>query len=74
MTAGSEKRDSDNSGLGDWYVNEKNWAVLFRNFPQKIHGLGMKFGIWYEPECVSEDSDLYRAHPTGRLLFPEGSR
>ena len=48
----------------------KNWAVLFRNFPQKIHGLGMKFGIWYEPECVSEDSDLYRAHPDWAFTVP----
>lgn len=37
---------------------------------RKIHGLGMKFGIWYEPECVSEDSDLYRAHPDWAFTVP----
>ena len=57
------KRDSDNSGLGDWYVNEKKLGCTLQELSAKIHGLVMKFGIWYEPECVSEDSDLYRAHP-----------
>lgn len=57
------KRDDDNSGLGDWQVNEKKLGCTLSELAERIHGLGMKFGIWYEPECVSEDSDLYRAHP-----------
>lgn len=64
------KRDSDNSGLGDWYVNEKKLGCTLLELAKKIHGLGMKFGIWYEPECVSEDSDLYRAHPDWAFTVP----
>ena len=64
------KRDSDNSGLGDWYVNEKKLGCTLQELSAKIHGLGMKFGIWYEPECVSEDSDLYRAHPDWAFTVP----
>ena len=57
------KRDDDNSGLGDWQVNEKKLGCTLSELADRIHDLGMKFGIWYEPECISEDSDLYRAHP-----------
>ena len=52
------KRDDDNSGLGDWQVNEKKLGCTLSELAERIHGLGMKFGIWYEPECVSEGSDL----------------
>lgn len=64
------KRDSDNSGLGDWYVNEKKLGCTLKELAEKIHGLGMKFGIWYEPECISKDSDLYRAHPDWAFQVP----
>lgn len=64
------KRDSDDSGLGDWYVNEKKLGCTLGELSDKIHQLGMKFGIWFEPECVSEDSDLYRAHPDWALAIP----
>lgn len=64
------KRDSDDSGLGDWYVNEKKLGCTLGELSDKIHGLGMKFGIWFEPECVSEDSDLYRAHPDWAFQIP----
>ena len=67
------KRDSDCSGLGDWQVNQK--AGRFPGQPGvAINGLGMKFGIWMEPEMVSEDSSLYRNIRTGPLLCPEESR
>ena len=57
------KRDSDNSGLGDWIVNEKKLGCSLKELVDKVKNLGMKFGIWFEPEMISEDSDLYRAHP-----------
>ena len=64
------KRDDDNSGLGDWQVNEKKLGCTLSELADRIHDLGMKFGIWYEPECVSEDSDLYRAHPDWAFTVP----
>ena len=52
------KRDDDNSGLGDWFVNEKKLGGTLGSLIQKINDLGVKFGIWIEPEMISEDSDL----------------
>ena len=57
------KRDSDYSGLGDWFVNEKKLKGGLKNLVEEVNKAGMKFGIWFEPEMISEDSDLYRAHP-----------
>lgn len=64
------KRDSDVSGLGDWAVNEKKLGCSLREVSERIHGLGMKFGIWFEPEGINEDSELYRAHPDWALRIP----
>jgi alpha-galactosidase len=64
------KRDADNSGLGDWFVNEKKLGCTLAELSDRIHALGLKFGIWFEPECVSEDSDLYRAHPDWAFIIP----
>ncbi len=64
------KRDDDNSGLGDWTVNEDKIKCGLHNLVEQISGLGMKFGIWFEPEMVSEDSDLYRAHPDWAMQIP----
>lgn len=64
------KRDDDNSGLGDWYVNEKKIKCGLHRLVEQINALGMKFGIWFEPEMVSEDSDLYRAHPEWAMQVP----
>lgn len=64
------KRDSDDSGLGDWQVNEKKLGGTLGDLSERIHSLGMKFGLWIEPEMVSEDSDLYRAHPDWALAVP----
>ena len=61
------KRDDDNSGLGDWFVNEKKLGGTLGNLIKRINDLGVKFGIWIEPEMVSEDSDLYRKHPDWAL-------
>ena len=64
------KRDSDFSGLGDWFVNEKKLKGGLKNLVEEVNKAGMKFGIWFEPEMISEDSDLYRAHPDWALTVP----
>src|SRR5699024_3862938 len=58
------------SGLGDWQVNEKKLGCTLSSLIQRLHDLGMDFGIWVEPEMVSPDSDLYRAHPDWALSVP----
>ena len=64
------KRDDDNSGLGDWFVNEKKLGCTMKELVDRVNALGLKFGIWLEPEMVSEDSDLYRMHPDWVLQIP----
>jgi alpha-galactosidase len=64
------KRDDDNSGLGDWVVNEKKIKCGLPELVRQINEIGLKFGIWFEPEMVSEDSDLYRAHPDWAMEIP----
>lgn len=64
------KRDDDNSGLGDWFVNENKIKCGLHKLVEQINDLGMKFGIWFEPEMISEDSDLYRAHPEWTMQIP----
>ena len=56
-------RDDDHTSLGDWYVNENKLKGGLTAMIERIHALGLQFGIWYEPEMISPDSDLYRAHP-----------
>lgn len=65
------KRDDDNSGLGDWFVNEKKLGMPLCELVDKINAFGIKFGIWFEPEMISEDSDLYRRHPDWVMAVPE---
>lgn len=64
------KRDTDYSGLGDWKTNEEKLGGTLKSLVDRINGLGMKFGIWVEPEMVSEDSELYRAHPDWAFAIP----
>ena len=64
------KRDDDNSGLGDWFVNEKKLGCTMKELVDRVNALGLKFGIWLEPEMVSEDSELYRTHPDWVLRIP----
>lgn len=68
------KRDDDRSGLGDWYVNEKKLKGGIGSLISRIKGLGLKFGIWYEPEMISPDSDVYRAHPDWCIHVPNRDR
>ncbi|MGN0403141.1 MAG: alpha-galactosidase [Acetatifactor sp.] len=56
-------RNDDNSSLGDWQVNEKKLPGGLKVLVDEVNKIGLKFGIWFEPEMVSPDSDLYRAHP-----------
>ena len=64
------KRDDDCSGLGDWFVSEEKLNGGLGKLAEKIKSLGMKFGLWFEPEMVSEDSDLYRSHPDWAIKIP----
>lgn len=64
------KRNNDCSGLGDWYVNESKIKGGLGNMVKQITDMGMKFGIWFEPEMISEDSDLYRAHSDWAIKMP----
>ena len=64
------KRDDDCSGLGDWFVSEEKLNGGLGKLAEKIKSLGMKFGLWFEPEMISEDSDLYRSHPDWAIKIP----
>ncbi len=56
-------RNNDRSGLGDWYTNMEKLPGGLKEISDYAHSKGLKFGLWFEPEMVSPDSDLYRAHP-----------
>ena len=64
------KRESDTTSLGDWYVNEEKLGQPLGELISKINDMGLKFGIWIEPEMISEDSDLYREHPDWAFVIP----
>lgn len=64
------KRDDDFSGLGDWFVNEKKLCGTLSELVKEVHDMGLSFGLWFEPEMISEDSDLYREHPDWALMIP----
>ena len=65
------ERNDDRRGLGDWYVNEKKIKGGLKKLVDRINGLGLKFGLWVEPEMINEDSDLYRSHPDWALKDPD---
>ena len=60
-------RDSDDSSLGDWYVAEYKLPGGLSNLITQVKAMGLKFGIWFEPEMISPDSDIFRAHPDWHL-------
>ncbi|MBQ7132230.1 MAG: alpha-galactosidase [Oscillospiraceae bacterium] len=64
-------RDSDNSSLGDWFVYESKIKCGLKNLVDEVNALGMKFGIWFEPEMVSPDSELFREHPDWAIQVPD---
>ncbi|MGN1181235.1 MAG: alpha-galactosidase, partial [Suilimivivens sp.] len=63
-------RCDDNRALGDWFVNENKLKGGLKYLVDEVNKLGMKFGIWFEPEMISPDSDLYRAHPDWAIAIP----
>jgi alpha-galactosidase len=64
------QRDLDTAGLGDWYPNPTKFPHGLKPLIDKVHSLGMDFGLWVEPEMVNPNSDLYRQHPDWVLNFP----
>ena len=68
-------RNDDSSSLGDWYVNEEKLNGGLKHLVDEVNKLGLKFGIWFEPEMISPDSKLYEAHPDWAIQIPgrEGS-
>lgn len=64
------KRNDDHAGLGDYNVNRKKLPRGLAHFANKIIKKGMAFGLWFEPEMVNEDSDLFRAHPEYAVRTP----
>jgi alpha-galactosidase len=64
------QRNNDHAGLGDWYVNRQKFPHGLKPLIDRIHSLGMDFGLWVEPEMVNPDSDLYRKHPDWVMNFP----
>lgn len=63
-------RSSDSSSLGDWTVNEEKLGGSLKRFTEQIHEIGLKFGLWFEPEMISEISNLYEMHPDWAVKAP----
>ena len=68
------RRNSDNCSLGDWTVNRRKLPSGLSGLSDRIHAMGLQFGLWFEPEMVSPDSRLYRAHPDWCLHVPGRQR
>lgn len=68
------KRNSDKGSLGDWYANKEKLPNGISGLAKKVNDIGLKFGLWVEPEMVSVDSDLYRAHPDWCIHVPNRVR
>lgn len=64
------KRNSDNYSLGDWEVNTEKLPSGINGLAKKINDMGLEFGLWFEPEMVNPDSNLYRAHPDWAIRVP----
>ena len=63
-------RNFDDSSLGDWFVNENKLKGGLKNLVDKVNEIGMKFGIWFEPEMISPDSTLFKNHPDYAIQIP----
>ena len=63
-------RFDDNRALGDWFVNEEKLGGPLQDLIEKVHAKGLKFGLWFEPEMISVDSDLYRKRPDWAIQVP----
>lgn len=69
-----KNRNDDTTSLGDWFVDEKKLPFGLDNLSEQVNELGIKFGLWFEPEMISVDSDLYREHPDWCLHIPNRNR
>lgn len=65
-----ENRNDASGGLGDWKIDKKKFPNGFKPLIKKVNDLGMKFGIWVEPEMVTRDSNLFKEHPDWIMSFP----
>ena len=65
------ERYDDVRGLGDWYVNEEKLGSSLKELVDRINAIDMKFGIWFEPEMINEDTKLYREHPDFMIRVPK---
>lgn len=63
-------RDDDNSSLGDWTIYKKKFPLGLGHFADYVHEQGLKFGLWFEPEMISYDSELYKKHPEYLMQVP----
>ncbi|WP_342480660.1 alpha-galactosidase [Paenibacillus sp. FSL L8-0340] len=68
------RRDDDTTSLGDWFVDKRKLPQGLSDLAERVNRLGMQFGLWFEPEMVSPDSELYRAHPDWCLHVPDRRR
>lgn len=64
------KRNSDNCSLGDWFVNEEKIKGGLKHLVEEVNKCGLKFGIWFEPEMISPDSDIFRLHNDWAIQIP----
>lgn len=64
------KRNDDTTSLGDWFVNYEKLPSGIDGLAEKVNKTGLKFGLWFEPEMISEDSELFRKHPDWRIAVP----
>ena len=64
------KRNNDDSSLGDWNVNKEKITGGLKYLVEQVREIGMEFGIWFEPEMISPDSNLYREHPEWAIHIP----
>ncbi len=64
------KRNDDSSSLGDWFVNKEKLPDGMKGLSEKVHNLGMKFGLWFEPEMVCKDTKLFKEHPDWLIQVP----
>ncbi len=68
------RRDHDRAGLGDYHTNKRKLPRGLPDLARRVTELGLRFGLWFEPEAVNEDSDLFRAHPDWAVTDPGRER
>ncbi len=64
------KRDDDTTSLGDWFVDRAKLPEGLKHLSDQVHAMGLKFGLWFEPEMISPKSELYEKHPDWAIHIP----